>query len=60
MLVQIKPKLYNYAKRGFLGKTDQLYLCESIGSHHPKAFQKNNICDRSRDIRLNSFGPNWV
>ena len=26
--------------------------------HRAKIFQKK-LCDRSRDIRLNSFGPNW-
>ena len=52
MLVQIKPKLYNYAKRGFLEKTDQLYLCESIGSHHPKTFQKKKISVTDHEIKV--------
>ena len=58
ILVQIRPKWHNCVKRGFLGKTGQCYLCQYIVPHHAKIFQKK-LCDRSRDIRLNNFGPNW-
>ena len=30
----------NCVKRGFLGKTDQGYICQSITSHYAKMFQK--------------------
>ena len=59
VLAQILPKVHNCVKRGFLGKTDQCKLCQSIVSHHAKIFQ-NNLSGRSRDIRSNNFGANWA
>ena len=60
-MAHIQSKLQNCVKRGFLGKNDQYYLFQSIMSHHDKMSQKKkkNLCDRSWDIRLNNFGPNW-
>ena len=61
-MAHIRPKLHNCVKKGFLGKNHQYYPFQSIMSHHAKMFQKkkNNLCDRSWDIRLNNFGPNWT
>ena len=57
MGAQIVPKLHNCVKRGFLGKTYQCRLCQSIVIYHTKIFQ-NKLYGRSRDIRLNNFWEN--
>ena len=59
ILARIVPKLHNCVKRGFLGKTDQCKLCQSIVPHHAKIFQ-NKLCGRLWDIRSNYFGANWA
>ena len=59
ILAQIVPKLLNCVKRGFLEKTGQCKLCQSIVSHHAKIFQ-NKLYGRSRDLRSISFGANWA
>ena len=40
-------------------ENDQYNFFQSIMSHHAKMFKKK-LCDRSWDIRLNNFGPNWA
>ena len=43
ILAQIGSEFQKYAERGFLEKTDQCYLCQSIVSHHVKKFLKKSL-----------------
>ena len=57
ILVQIGPKCHYCVKRGFRKKLANVTFVNLL-PHHAKIFLKK-LCDRSRDIRLNNFGPNW-
>ena len=45
-------------KEGFWEKLANVTFVNILCLIMPKFFKKK-LCDRSRDIRLNNFGPNW-
>ena len=59
-MAHIRPKLHNCVKRGFL--REKWPILPFWIYHVPSCqnVKKKKICDRSWDIRLNSFGPNWA
>ena len=58
-MAHIWPKLLNCVKRGFLWKMTNTTFFNLSCPIMPKCLKKK-ICDRSWDIRLDNFGPNWA
>ena len=58
-MAQSGLKLPNYTKTEFLGKLSNVTIVYLLCLILLKCLKKN-CYDRSWDIRLNNFGPNWV